>query len=52
VFEFDGDVADCVIAVAANADTTFKPCTMHRQVTVRGSRIDVQIILDLLRPGP
>jgi hypothetical protein len=26
LLEFNGDLADCVVAVAANADITFKPC--------------------------
>jgi hypothetical protein len=26
LLEFNGDLADCIVAVAANADITFKPC--------------------------
>jgi len=26
LLKFNGDLADCVVAVAANADITFKPC--------------------------
>jgi hypothetical protein len=28
LLEFNGDLADCVVAVAANADITFKPCQL------------------------
>jgi hypothetical protein len=28
LLEFNGDLADCMVAVAANADITFKPCQL------------------------
>ena len=31
LLEFNGDLADCVVAVAANADITFKPCQLSSQ---------------------
>jgi len=31
LLEFNGDLADCVVEVAANADITFKPCQLSSQ---------------------
>ena len=31
LLEFNGDLADCVVAVAANAEITFKPCQISSQ---------------------
>jgi hypothetical protein len=45
LLKFNGDLAECVVAVAANADITFKPCQISSsaQKALRGERVAVEV---------
>jgi hypothetical protein len=47
LLEFNGDLADCVVAVAANADITFKPCQLSSQAqrSLDDNQADVEVDL-------
>src|SRR5262245_20168657 len=54
LLEFNGDLAGCVVAVAANADITFKPCQLVSQAqksldeNQAGAEVDLSEFLRLL----
>src|SRR5215475_12980866 len=54
LLEFNGDLADCVVAVAANADITFKPCQISSRAQTAldehqaGVEVDLSEFLKLL----
>jgi hypothetical protein len=47
LLEFNGDLADCMVAVAANADITFKPCQLSSPAQKALEREQAAIAVDL-----
>jgi hypothetical protein len=47
LLEFNGDLADCMVAVAANADITFKPCQLSSPAQKALEREQAAVEVDL-----